>query len=139
MLDGAADGLVSDPARCHFDPATLQCPAGTADSASCLTSAQVGAVKKLYGGVTTKNGKVLYPGFYPGGEMGWAANTVINKTTKSGVSSYDFWGNAFFHKADWPFRRSTSIRTSTAPRRSSLRSPTPPIPTSIRSAHSAIS
>jgi hypothetical protein len=102
MLDGAADGLVSDPVRCHFDPATLQCAAG-ADTANCLTAAQVGAVKKLYGGVTDARGKSLYPGFYPGGEMGWASNTVINKTTKSGVSSYDFWGNAVFHKADWPF------------------------------------
>ena len=51
MLDGAADGLVSDPTHCHFDPAKLQCPAG-ADSATCLTAAQVGAVKKLYGGIT---------------------------------------------------------------------------------------
>ena len=101
-LDGAADGLVSDPMHCHFDPAKLQCPAG-ADSATCLTAAQVGAVKKLYGGVTDSRGKSLYPGFYPGGEMGWASNTVINKTTKSGVSSYDFWGNAVFHKPDWPF------------------------------------
>ena len=102
MLDGAADGLVSDPMHCHFDPAKLQCAAG-ADSASCLTAAQVGAVKKLYGGVTDARGKSLYPGFYPGGEMGWASNTVINKTTKSGVSSYDFWGNAVFHTPDWPF------------------------------------
>jgi len=103
MLDGAADGLVSDPMRCKFDPAKLQCPAGTADAPTCLTAPQVAAVKKLYGGVTTSRGKVVYPGFYPGGEMGWASNTVINKTTKSGVSSYDFWGNALFHRADWPF------------------------------------
>jgi feruloyl esterase len=53
--------------------------------------------------VTDQRGKKLYPGFWPGGEMGWAANTVINKTTKSGVSSYDFWGNAFFHDPTWAF------------------------------------
>jgi len=103
MLDGAADGLVSDPTHCRFDPARLQCAAG-ADSSSCLTAAQVDAVKKIYSGpVNPRTGKSLYPGFYPGGEMGWASNTVINKTTKSGVSSYDFWGYAFFHKPDWPF------------------------------------
>ena len=103
MLDGAADGLVSDPLHCHFDPAKLQCPAGTTDAATCLTTAQVGAVKKLYGGITDSHGKSVYPGFYPGGEMGWASNTVINKTNKSGVSSYSFWGNAVFHTPDWAF------------------------------------
>jgi feruloyl esterase len=101
-LDGAKDGLVSDPKRCKFDPAKLQC-AG-ADGPMCLTAAQVGAVKKLYEGPTNpRTGKKLYPGFYPGGEMGWAANTVINHDKKSGVSSYDFWGFAFFKKGDWPY------------------------------------
>ena len=101
-LDGAADGLVSDPARCRFDPAKLQCKSG--DGPTCLTAAQVGAVRKIYDGPTNpRTRKRLYPGLYPGGEMGWAANTVINKTTKSGVSSYDFWGYAFYHKPDWPY------------------------------------
>ncbi len=103
LLDGAADGLVSDPMHCKFDPATLACPAGSADGPSCLTAPQVAAVKKLYGGVTDQRGRKLYPGFWPGGEMGWAANTVINKTTKSGVSSYDFWGNAFFKDPNWAY------------------------------------
>jgi feruloyl esterase len=103
LLDGAADGLVSDPAHCKFDPATLQCPAGT-DGPSCLTEAQVGAVKKLYGGIKTSNGKTMYPGFYPGGEMGWASNTVINKTDRSGVSSYTFWGYALLNDPKWAFR-----------------------------------
>ncbi|MGH9142133.1 MAG: tannase/feruloyl esterase family alpha/beta hydrolase [Vicinamibacterales bacterium] len=101
-LDGAVDGLVSDPAHCHFNPEKLQCTG--ADSPTCLTAAQVGAVRKIYGGPTNpRTGKRLYPGLYPGGELGWAANTVINKTTKSGVSSYDFWGYAFYHRPDWPF------------------------------------
>ena len=38
MLDGAADGLVSDPIHCHFDPAKLQCAAGTVDQSACLTA-----------------------------------------------------------------------------------------------------
>jgi feruloyl esterase len=101
-LDGAKDGLVSDPAHCRFTPASLQCKGG--DGPACLTAAQVAAVQKLYDGPTNpRTGKRFYPGFYPGGEMGWAANTVINQTKKSGVSSYAFWGHAFFHKADWPY------------------------------------
>jgi feruloyl esterase len=101
-LDGAVDGLVSDPGHCRFDPATLQCTSG--DGPACLTAAQVDAVKKIYNGPTNpRTGKPLYPGLYPGGEMGWAANTVINQTKKSGVSSYDFWGYALFHKPGWPY------------------------------------
>ena len=112
MLDGAADGLVSDPMRCKFDPATLLCPAGT-DNASCLTAPQVAAVKKLYGGVTDQRGRKLYPGFWPGGEVGWGArpdaqgnpgqNTVINRTTRPGGSSFAFWANALFHDENWPY------------------------------------
>jgi hypothetical protein len=25
-LDGVADGIIDDPRRCHFDPATIVCP-----------------------------------------------------------------------------------------------------------------
>lgn len=102
-LDGAADGLVSDPARCHFDPGKLLCKG--ADSTRCLTAAQVDAVRKIYSGpVNPRTGKKVYPGFYPGGEMGWAPGTVINRTTTSGVSSNQFWAYALFNKPEWSFR-----------------------------------
>jgi len=102
-LDGATDGLVSDPARCHFDPAKLLCKGG--DSATCLTAGQVDAAKKLYSGpMNPRTGNNIYPGFYPGGEMGWSAGTVINRTTTSGVSSNDFFSYALFQKPDWAFR-----------------------------------
>jgi len=102
-LDGAADGLVSDPMRCHFDPGKLQCKG--ADSSSCLTAAQVDAVRKIYSGpMNPRTGKNIYPGFYPGAEMGWASGTVINRTKTSGVSSNDFWSYALFHAPDWQFR-----------------------------------
>src|SRR4051812_21964959 len=61
MLDGAADGLVSDPMHCKFDPASLLCPKGTADGPGCLTTPQVAALKKLYGGITDQRGRKLYP------------------------------------------------------------------------------
>ena len=102
-VDGATDGLVSDPMRCHFDPEVLQCR-GPA-SASCLTAAQVEAVRNIYlGPLNPRTGKRVYPGLYPGGELGWAGNVVINPTTKSGVSSNDFWSYALFRKPDWAFR-----------------------------------
>ena len=102
-LDGAADGLVSDPMRCHFDPGKLQCKG--ADSSTCLTASQVDAVRKMYSGPTNpRTGKNIYPGFYPGSEMGWAPGTVINRTKTSGVSSNTFWSFALFHQPDWQFR-----------------------------------
>ncbi len=38
--DGLKDGIVSDPDACHFDLATLACPAGQ-DHADCLTAGQM--------------------------------------------------------------------------------------------------
>ena len=103
MLDGAKDGLVSDPMRCHFDPEVLQCRG--ADTTNCLTAAQVDAVRKIYTGpVNPRTNKPVYAGMYPGGEMGWASGVVINRTTTSGVSSNGFWSYTLFHQPDWQFR-----------------------------------
>lgn len=106
-LDGAADGIISDPMRCHFDPKKLLCQGS--DTSNCLTAAQVGAVEKIYGGpVNPRTGKKLYPGLYPGGELGWGkagGQMVINRTSTSGVSSNDFWGYVLFHDPQWQFRK----------------------------------
>jgi len=106
-LDGAVDGLISDPMRCHFDPKSLLCQG--ADSSNCLTAAQVGAVEKIYGGpVSPRTGQKLYPGLYPGGELGWGkagGQMVINRANTSGVSSNDFWGYSLFKNPGWEFRK----------------------------------
>ncbi len=72
-LDGIQDGILNDPRRCHFDPATLLCKG--ADAPDCLTSAQVAAARKIYAGAHTANGEEIFPGLMPGGEAGpggWA-------------------------------------------------------------------
>ena len=43
-LDGVADGLVSNPQACHFDPATLRCPGGADTGDTCLSDAQLATV-----------------------------------------------------------------------------------------------
>lgn len=70
--DGTNDGIITDPQNCHFDPASMQCPAGT-DNSSCLTPAQVDVVRKFYAGPSDPRGRLLYPGGLPyGSEMGWS-------------------------------------------------------------------
>jgi feruloyl esterase len=70
--DGLKDGLISDPARCHFEPATLECKDG--DGPQCLTHPQVEAVRKIYApAVNPRTGEQLSPGFEPGSELGWRA------------------------------------------------------------------
>ncbi|HEU4617369.1 MAG TPA: tannase/feruloyl esterase family alpha/beta hydrolase [Gammaproteobacteria bacterium] len=59
--DGAADGLMSDPLHCDFDPKQLECKAGEQGD-SCLTPAQAERVETLYGPLKSKGGLDLYPG-----------------------------------------------------------------------------
>ena len=71
-LDGLKDGLIGDPRRCHFDPKVLTCK--DADGPTCLTTAQVDVVRKLYSAATNpRTGQEIFPGFEPGSELGWAA------------------------------------------------------------------
>jgi hypothetical protein len=59
--DGVADGLISDPLGCDFDPAVLTCTDGKTES--CLNAKKVAAIKKALGGPKTSGGVQVYPGF----------------------------------------------------------------------------
>jgi feruloyl esterase len=68
--DGLEDGLITDPRRCAFDPASLVCKGG--DAAGCLTKAEVGVLEAWYGGAVNSRGERLYPGGIPlGSEPNW--------------------------------------------------------------------
>lgn len=73
-IDGIADGVLDDPRACRFDPQALACAAGQ-DSASCLTSKQVKAVRDIWSGARNSSGAQVYPGYSRGAESagGWAA------------------------------------------------------------------
>lgn len=68
--DGAADGVLRDPQRCNFDPGKLQCRAGQSGE-SCLTPAQVGALRNVYAGWKTSEGSVAGYPLEKGSESLW--------------------------------------------------------------------
>ncbi len=67
--DGVADGQITNPRVCSFDPAVLRC-AG-ADAANCLTDAQLAAAVNMYGGSRSSTGVQRYSGAQPGSEAVW--------------------------------------------------------------------
>lgn len=67
-IDGVKDGVLEDPRQCTFDPASIQCRAGDADT--CLTASQVAALKRIYAGAKNSSGEQIFPGYSPGGELG---------------------------------------------------------------------
>src|SRR5579872_862102 len=78
--DGLKDGLIDDPRRCDFQPSRdlPKCAAG-ADNADCFTAAQIGALEKIYGDITSR-GRRIFPGWPvsgevagPNGHSGWSA------------------------------------------------------------------
>ena len=97
-LDGIKDGLLNDPRQCRFDPATIQCRG--ADNDSCLTAAQVEAVRKIYSGPRNpRTGKVFFPGFEAGAEAapgGWSAWITGPFPIAGAPTIQAFFGNQFF-------------------------------------------
>ncbi|KAK7063621.1 carboxylic ester hydrolase [Favolaschia claudopus] len=64
-LDGAVDGIIEEPSRCHFNPEALRCAPG--QTSACLTRQQVDTVRAVFSSVFAK-GTFIYPAleFGPG-------------------------------------------------------------------------
>jgi feruloyl esterase len=82
--DGLKDGIVTDPRACSFDPATLQCPEGAA-TPDCLTAPEVAAVREVYAGLKTTDGRTASYSLSRGGEGGWAR--FVDLTPPTGASA----------------------------------------------------
>jgi len=99
-LDGVKDGLIGNPAKCHFDPAELQCK--SEGSEGCLTPAQVEQVKIVYADVKTKKGEIVWTGFEPGGELQYAALRLTPEQPGGGWDSIRILGH---QDADYDFHK----------------------------------
>ncbi|MFC4312022.1 tannase/feruloyl esterase family alpha/beta hydrolase [Steroidobacter flavus] len=88
-LDGVNDGIVDNPQRCRFDPAELQCKG--ADAPICLTNAEAGAFRKIYGGPRLSNGERISSGPALGSEgvpNNWTAWVTTPQTAAFGQEFY---------------------------------------------------
>ena len=106
--DGVADGILNDPRKCHFDPATILCKGSESDS--CLTQAQVTALKKLYEGAHDSKGNAIYPGFMPGGEEGqggWGLWITGPEPGKGLLFAFGggYFANMVYEKRDWDYKK----------------------------------
>ena len=59
--DGVADGMISDPLGCDFDPAVLACKPRQTEA--CIAPEKTAAIKKAFAGPTNAYGTQVYPGF----------------------------------------------------------------------------
>jgi feruloyl esterase len=96
-LDGVADGVIENPLACHVDVAALACKAGDAPG-SCLTSAQQGALAKIYGHASGRDGHKIFPGLAPGSEPGWAAMSAVQVAFAENYYRY-----FVFHDPQWQY------------------------------------
>jgi len=106
-IDGLKDGLIDDPRRCTFDPASIACKAD-ADDAACLTPPQVTAAQRMYEGTKSpRTGALIYTGWPRGSEafgdspnQGWRQYILDPKEpSRAGVFKY-----FLFHDPNWDYR-----------------------------------
>jgi hypothetical protein len=105
--DGVKDGVIDDPTKCDFKPATMLC--NGVDSAICLTQPQVTALEKIYAGPRNSKGEQVYPGFLPGGQAGpggwglWVSGAAPGKGLQSAFATQGG-ANLIYQNAAWDFR-----------------------------------
>jgi feruloyl esterase len=85
--DGVADGILTDPRTCSWDPAELQCAASGGAGSACLSAAQVETVRKAYGGVKMNDGRYAAMPLMRGGESDWVARMVGTPQQPRGVNA----------------------------------------------------
>jgi hypothetical protein len=105
--DGVTDGVINDPRQCHFKPETLICKG--AESDACLTAKQADTLEVLYGGLHDASGKLIFPGYLPGSELGpggwgsWITGPAPN-TSALYFFSTSYFINMVYENKDWNYK-----------------------------------
>ena len=108
MRDSVKDGVIENPAACGFDPTPLLCKDTASDA--CLTAPQLAALKKLYDGMRNSKGKLIFPGYSPGGEAeqgGWGAWITGAAPQRSLMFAFgtQYYTNMVYEDAAWDFHK----------------------------------
>jgi hypothetical protein len=106
--DGVTDGVLNDPRKCHFEPASMLCKRD--DSDACLTQPQVTTLKRLYDGSRFSNGEQIFPGYLPGaedGQGGWGLWITGPGPGKSLIFAFGigFFSNMQYEQKDWDYKK----------------------------------
>ncbi|MCY4056904.1 MAG: tannase/feruloyl esterase family alpha/beta hydrolase, partial [Gammaproteobacteria bacterium] len=103
--DGVADGILTDPRDCPFEPDDLKKCEGNG-RADCVTRKQLAAIKAIYDAPSI-DGRRIFAGFPYGGEhdpRGWEAWMVgRDGLSPSFAFAIDFYRNFVFSDPDWDY------------------------------------
>ncbi len=103
--DGVADGILTDPRDCPFEPDDLPECEGNA-RADCVTRKQLAAIKAIYDAPSI-DGRRIFAGFPYGGEhnpRGWEAWMVWSDVlSPSFAFAIDFYRNFVFSDPHWDY------------------------------------
>jgi hypothetical protein len=99
--------FLADPRTCKFSPEMMRCKG--AENDSCLTQAQVTMVKAIYASSNLRDGKLVYHGLLPGGELGdngWPGWITGNGKEKTEGESYGqgYFRNIVYSNPNWELK-----------------------------------
>jgi len=101
--DGVKDGLIQNPAKCAFDPASMVCASPSATG--CLTPNQARTLRSYTSALRSEEGRLIYPGAsvtdLAGGMDAWTTGFV----PPSDFAAAEPWGGTGFSPAPavWQF------------------------------------